>query len=146
MIQSAVRSIKRLNIIRSISGIQNLLSNTNNNKLNTEEDDEKFCEDLISATKKFNIVNEDTSEAIKINKNLMYSNVHYRLMHYLNCSEMQAKTMVKENGALDEVKPSKLKKSIEHLLENEISAKSIINNPFLLTMDQGNIIISSIQN
>lgn len=140
MIQSALRLtilVNRLNIFRSISGIQNLLLNTNNNKLNTE-DDEKLCEDIISATKKFRIGNEDVStEADKMNSYLMSTNVHYRLKYYLNCTEDQSKNMVKENRAIEELPMSKLRKSLEHLYDYGISAKSIINNSFLITMDEG---------
>ena len=140
MIQSAIRStilVNRLNIFRSISGIQSLLSNTNSNKLNTE-DDEKYCEDLISATQKFKIGNEDVStEANKMTSYLMSSNVYYRLKHHLHCTEIKAKNMVKENRAIEELTPSKLKKSIENLFDNGISARSIIENSFLITMDEG---------
>lgn len=140
MIPSTYRrfiAINRLTFSRNISGVQNLFSSPNKTGEHHIEDDDKICEEIISSTRDFGGV---TKMQLKdINKNLMRASPIYRLSKFLNCSDSDARRILEENKEVEELPLRKLKEAIEILYEHGISAKKIIENPFLITIDKSSL-------
>lgn len=125
--------INRAGFYRSISGIQSLFNNTNT----VSPDDEDISEEVIRATRSFE-PKKIKREHPKIStvEYLMNNDARYRLRYLVPCSEEQAAKMLKENPVIEGIKKSKLIQRLDLLSHFNITTESIIENPFLLTMEE----------
>ncbi|KAG5683268.1 hypothetical protein PVAND_012558 [Polypedilum vanderplanki] len=121
-------SINHFQLIRNLSSIQNICINYTENKLN-----EDISNEIIAGTNQF--AKENVKKQAKI-KRLTQMSIAHRFRRLLRCTEEEANKIIKENKKLADIDPNKISNTIEFLLNNDISIKSIINNPYLLTIDQ----------
>ena len=137
MIQRILRSNIQLKFIRNISGIQNLCSSVNINK----HDDEDISEEVINASQEISKDTRSEGDHKKVQELLAHVNLTHKFRHFLHCSESEATKMINSHKRLIDVDSGKISIMIEYLFDNEISIRTIINNPWLLTMDKGNIFV-----
>lgn len=121
-------SIELFKFIRSVSSIQNLCTNYSVNKLN-----ESISNEIITGTNQ--LAKEDIKKQAK-SKRLAQLTMTLRFRRLLRCTEEEANRIIKENKKLIEVESSKISDTIEFLQKNDVTIKSIINNPWLLTIDK----------
>lgn len=117
-------SIIHLNFTRSIANASNLAINYSANKQN---------EDLSDEVTSFSGVFNKKSRS-KIQSNL---SLRTTFKQFLYCSDKEVDKIMSKNKKLMEAKPSQISDMIQFLLEMDISIKSIVDNPWLLSMNQG---------
>lgn len=122
--------INRGGFVRSITGIQSLYNYTNSIK----SDDEDISEEVITATRK--IAKAKPESLSNTARQLIRLDPVYRLRYYLNCTETEAVKMLKENPAIEHIKKLDFDNVLDLLRKNDITIESIIENPFLLTINE----------
>ncbi|XP_070502452.1 transcription termination factor, mitochondrial [Chironomus tepperi] len=132
MIQRILRSNFQLQHIRNISGIQNLFSSANINK----HDDEDISEDVINASQEISRDTKSEVNSKKVQELLAHVNLTHKFKHFLHCTDSEATKMINSHKRLIDADSGKISIMIEYLFDNEISIRTIINNPWLLTMDK----------
>lgn len=137
MIQRILRSNIQLQFTRNISGIQNLFSSVNINK----HDDEDISEDVINASQEISRESKSEVDSKKVQELLAHVNLSHKFRHFLHCTDSEATKMINSHKRLIDADSGKISIMIEYLFDNEISIRSIINNPWLLTMDKGKFLV-----
>lgn len=127
-----------LKFIRHISGIQKLCSNSHLINLNERGDDEDISEEVIDVSKQLSKDTRSEINSKKISIILAHASLTHKFRHFLHCSEDEAKRMISQNKRLFDIEPAKISIMIEFLFENEVLIKSIVENPWLLSMKKGN--------
>lgn len=117
---------------RRISSVKSLFKETTIGKL----EDEDISEDVLSVTRKMEPKKHEHYDSKTISAYLINSNVIFRLKNFLNCTEEEALKMTRENPQIEELKKLRLGKVLDLLFHHGITIKSIVENPFLLTMDE----------
>lgn len=124
-------SVQQLKFIRHISGIQNLYSNGSVGK----KEDDDLSDDLIIIAN----ISKETKQELnnkKIKTLLAHVNLTHKFKHFLNCSEDEATKMIHQNKRLLDLDLATVGQMIEFIFEQNISIRSIINNPWILSMDK----------
>jgi hypothetical protein len=101
-----------------------------------DQDDEDISDEVIDITKK---TMTDTLIENKIQKLVMHASLSLKLKHLFNCSEAVADKMINQDKKLLYLKNTSLAENIKFLFEHQISTKTIIENPWLLSAKRGNI-------
>lgn len=55
-----------------------------------------------------------------------------QIKDHLKCTDLEAVNLVERNKRIDRLSPQKIRKKIEFLLKNEVTTKSITENPWLI--------------
>lgn len=119
--------------IRNLSGIQNLYSNANVNKL----DDEDISEEVINVSKDITRDTYSENNGKRVQELLTFVNLTHKFKHFLNCSDDEAEKMIRSHKRLMDVDSRNISIMIEYLFDNDIFIRTIINHPWMLTMDKG---------